>query len=117
MSTETRARTQLRMLLDVHGQAEALRTALDDGMVDGSMFWDRDDERGCPLAIVLAAGGDEDPAHAAFKLRGFESLEGWAQAIEPGDLPDLLAEEVAGPFRAAMLVRWIDEWEAERVAT
>lgn len=115
---ETRARAQLRMLLDVHGGADALRTALSDGMVDGTIFWEPVDDQGCVLGTVLAAhGAFGDPAHEAFTLRGFESLEGWAQHIIPGDLPDLLAEEVSGPYRAAMLVRWIDEWEAERVAT
>jgi hypothetical protein len=113
---ETRVRAQLCILLDRYGEAYALREALNDGMVDGAIFWNHEDQQGCPLAIVLAAHGDEDPAHAAFTLHGFESLEGWAQHIKPSDLPDLLAEEVSGPYRAAMLVQWINEWEAERVS-
>jgi len=109
------AREQLAALLSEYGHADALRAALTDGRMDGSTFWDRDEAHGCAIATVLAASGHEDPAHAAFQLRGFEALEAWAQGVAPGDLPNLWADEISGSYRAAMLVRWIDEWEAERV--
>lgn len=115
MSYQTRARTQLRMLLDVYGEAGALRTALDGGTLDGGTFWESDEQQGCVLGTVLHAFGDEDPARTAFGLRGFESLEAWSQHIAPGDIPAADRGEESGPYRAAMLVQWIDEWEAERV--
>lgn len=121
MSFENEARKQLRAMLSEYGQADALRAALTEGNVNGGIFWNDCAEHGCILGTVLAATGAEDPAHAAFTLRDFEELEAWGEWIRPGDLPNVTIQDATasvtdGPYRAAMLVRWIDEWEAERVA-
>jgi len=115
VSRETETRAQLRALLDQFGGATALKTALQDGEIDGSIFWSHRERHGCVLGTVLASRGAEDPAAAACALRGFDTLESWAQRISPGDQPFEASDKDSGSYRAAMLVRWIDEWEAERV--
>jgi len=115
VSRETETRAQLRRLLDEHGGAAVLRAALDAGEVNGAIFWSDRAQHGCVLATVLAAAGAEDPGPAACALRGFGVLEGWAQHVRPGDQPFAASDKDSGSYRAAMLVRWINEWEAERV--
>jgi hypothetical protein len=116
------ARVQLRALLDEHpGAVDVLRERLMDGRIDGWTYWAHD--CGCPLGTVAFAEYAESPRSAALRLAyptgplgrsRFWDLEGWSYAIERGEKPDHTQPEDSGPFRAALLVSWIDEWKAER---
>lgn len=115
MSRETETRAQLRALLDQFGGETALKTALQDGEIDGRFFWSEKHQYGCVLGTVLNAAGVDDPALTACPLHDFAAVEGWATWIWLGDQPFEASDKDSGSYRAAMLVRWIDEWEAERV--
>lgn len=119
MSKETRARARFRLLLDEHGAAApVLRDALEAGRVNGALYWDDKDGCGCVLGTVAATEGDPHTSTAAMMLSNelrFLEVENWAVPIRLGHVPDEGARKSSGPYRAAMLVRWVNEWEAERV--
>lgn len=119
MSKETRTRARLRMLLDEHeAAAPVLREALARGAINGALYWDDKHGCGCVLGTVAATEGDPHTSTAAMSLSNelrFLEVENWAVPIRLGQMPDEGARRSSGPYRAAMLVRWIDEWEAERV--
>lgn len=96
----------------------ALRAALDEGRVDGSLYWDGTRGCGCVLGTLVHARGVEDVSGTAMEYRSATTyaLEDWAHRIHSGDLPDLLANEDSAAFAAACLMQWIDEFEAERVS-
>jgi hypothetical protein len=115
------ARTQLRLALEgvesPAAVAGALRTRLMEGLIDGETYWR--DGVGCPLGTIAYFDGADDPAdEASARPTGSTyALEDWARPIEPGDRPDHTEHQDSGPFRAALLVSWIDELDAERVAS
>jgi hypothetical protein len=119
------ARVQLRALLDEHpGAVDVLRERLVDGRIDGGTYWAKD--CGCVLGTVAFAEGAENPLMEGFRLGRdpnpsdspwdppFWEMEKWAIRIRRGQVPDHTQPEDSGPFRAALLVSWIDEWKAER---
>lgn len=112
------ARVQLRALLDEHpGAADVLRERLMDGRIDGGRYWSGKPKCGCPLGTVAFAEDASDPRSLATGLaftHRFDDLEDWAWPISLGDVEDHTQPEDSGPFRAALLVSWIDEWKAER---
>lgn len=114
------ARTQLRLALDGVESSVAvagcLRARLTEGRINGETYWR--DGCGCPLGTILYFDGADDPAAEAVAMPtgSTYALEDWAHPIRPGDCPDHTLPEDSGPFRAAVLVAWIDEFEAERVA-
>lgn len=120
MSFQERTRARLRMLLDEHeAAAPALRAALQRGGVNGALYWDPDRGCGCVLGTIAAAGGDPYVSSAAMSLSNelrFLEIENWAVPIRLGHEPDAGARKSSGPYRAAMLVQWVNEWEAERVS-
>jgi hypothetical protein len=113
----TKAREQLHRLLDEQGGADALREALVAGNVRGDTYWSHLFGCGCVLGTIVAAKGESSPGGAACELawRGcFGAVENWAGPIEIEDYPDHATDEDSGPFRAALLVSWIDEWKEAR---
>jgi hypothetical protein len=114
------ARTQLWLALDgvesSAAVAECLRTRLVEGRILGETYWQGGMD--CPLGTIAYFDGADDPAaEASARPTGSTyALEDWAAPIQPGDVPDLLANEDTGAFRAASLMQWIDEFEAERVS-
>lgn len=116
-----RAKEQLGTLLGSIGPeaAATLRAAIMDGRITGDGYWDETSGVGCILGTAEHARGAEDPARAACHYSAPSTsfaLEDFAGPIEQGDEPGIHAFGGSGPFRAAMLVQWIDEWEAERVS-
>lgn len=118
------ARVQLRALLDEHpGAVDVLRERLMDGNVSGYTYWSYVRECGCVLGTVAFAEGVLAPREVATRMawsgpardrRPFRALEDWAVPIRRGDVSDHKQPVDSGPFRAALLVSWIDEWKAER---
>lgn len=87
-----------------------LRKALVDGRVDGEEYWHPKDRCGCVLGWIAFAEGHRSPASVAINRPGATTfaLEEWAHPIRPDDVPDHTQGEDTGPFRAAVLVSWID---------
>jgi hypothetical protein len=116
----TQAREQLHRLLDEQGGADALREALLDGNVRGDVYWWAQlGGCGCVLGTVVAARTPDlwdtwTIAHSIGTIGRFGAVENWADTIRIGDYPDYAADEDSGPFRAALLVSWIDEWKEAR---
>jgi hypothetical protein len=115
------AREQLHRVLGdcLPGEVGELRNALAEGRVDGSRYWSETYGCGCVLGTIAHARGERGdevgPAAMEFAVATVYALEDWAHLIAPSDLPDLLADEDTGAFRAASLMQWIDEFEAQRV--
>lgn len=115
------AREQLHRVLEdcTPDVIAALRSALTEGLVDGRKYWSIDNQCGCVLGTIVHARGSVFVSGDAMEYRTPEvyALEGWASPIRPGDVPeDLLPFEADGSYRAAKLVAWVDEFEAERVS-
>lgn len=93
-----------------------LRDRILEGKIDGCRYWRGG--CGCVLAtIAFLEGSDCPPATAMGRpIEDVIRIEDWTQPIRPGDVPDHTAFDHTGPFRAALLVAWIDEFEAERVS-
>jgi hypothetical protein len=113
------ARTQLRLALagtepEVSG---VLRDVVLNGRVDGGTYWRASEHVGCPLGWIAFAAGEGLPGAAAYArpTGSTYALEDWAAPIRRDDVPDHTQHEDSGEFRAALLVSWIDEFEAERV--
>lgn len=120
------ARQQLWWLLGgcSPGEVAALRAALVEGRVAGWTY------ARCVIGTVAAQRVAPDASERRMRVMdvavaivaealaaiggGTTSLEEWAEPIAPGDEPDYVVNADAGPFRAALLVRWIDEWQGER---
>jgi hypothetical protein len=119
------AREELRGLLDEcgPGATRELRSALAAGRVDGGAYWSRADGCGCVVGTLIhALRPDLDDSRnvaamtVELTVRGcrFGEMEAWVSAIKRGHAPDHTASEGSGPFRAAVLVSWVDEWLSER---
>jgi hypothetical protein len=112
------ARVQLRLALEgVEAPvAGCLRTRLVEGRISGADYWQ--DGVGCPLGTIAYFDGADDPAEEAMaRPAGLTfALEAWVKLIELGDVPDHTQPEDSGEFRAALLLAWIDEFEAGRVS-
>lgn len=106
------AKAQLHAALDgtAPGVAARLREALMNGWVDGTGYWNRTLEVGCPLGWIAFAEGAECPSEmASCRAAGTTyAFEEWAEPIRTEDFPDHTQGEDTGPFRAAVLVSWID---------
>lgn len=113
------AREQFRVVLDGlnPGVIDGLHGALAGGRIDGQTYWRASQKVGCPLGFIAYAEGHEYPARAAScrPTATTYALEEWAHPIRRDDVPDHTRHEDSGPFRAAVLVSWIDEFERERV--
>ncbi len=107
-------RVDLWTVLDAApAEVAGLRTALIDGAVDGSVY---QGECAClvgTLANVKGCGYSELPGITPNEHR---PAEAWFMPIREGDKPVELAER-EGQFRAAVAVRWIDEWQSRREGT
>lgn len=116
------AREQLHRVLEDCTPAviAALRSALVEGRIDGRRYWSIDRNCGCVLGTIVHARGSvfvSGDVMERYRLWEVCALEGWASPIRPGDAIYKRGElGHAGPglYRAAMLVAWIDEFEAER---
>jgi hypothetical protein len=111
------AREDLRRVLDgcSDGEVAAVRNALVAGEIDGWTYQSLGNARGCVLSVIAHERDVDALMDRVDFARALSvgALEDWAALINAGDTPDHTAPESSGPFRAALLVSWIDEWRAE----
>lgn len=128
-----RARRDLRRLLESCSEDEiaGLRVAIAEGQIEGHVYWDEVARCGCVFGTVaylrLLRGlkgcgrvpGPIEIRQVAMDMVvefGTNDIEGFAEPIHVDVMPDPAADPRSGAYRAGMLMRWIDEWAAERGA-
>lgn len=126
-----------RLLESCSGDEVAgLRAALAEGRIEGCVYWTENVSSlryvggcGCVFGTVayqrlLSELEESDPDQIEIRQCAMDlviefgpnEIEGFAQPIHAGYIPDLDADPRTGPYRAGMLMRGIDEWAGQRSA-